>query len=310
MASGSSVLGQVTESRLEHLPPVVYRVLRPEDRQQLLAIHEECFPVKYEPSFYDRSVCGDLFSSAAFIDCSANRSSACMDSPRPPHCAQPVSIAAAPPPLQNTLPDFESRGKEREVVGVVLPHYDGAMSGMMGGRGRGGEVREGGREGGEGGEHSGVAKGATGELLETRRAAEEKGGLAPDTLVRDTRMPAGRGAPEALSRCEKAFLPEGTPGSTHSGGEPRSLERVGREEGHGGKGRGGLGRDRGQSPAPSLDREELAAVIISQISKQDELEDRVLLDTNSSHKVAYICTLGVFPQFRQHRLAVPLRVDD
>jgi hypothetical protein len=59
-----------------------------------------------------------------------------------------------------------------------------------------------------------------------------------------------------------------------------------------------------------LDREELAAVIISQISKQDELEDRVLLDTNSSHKVAYICTLGVFPQFRQHRLAVPLRVHD
>ena len=290
MVSGSSVLGQVTESRLEHLPPVVYRVLRPEDRQQLLAIHEECFPVKYEPSFYDRSVCGDLFSSAAFIDCSANRSTACMDSPRPLHCAQPVSTAAAPPPLQNTLPDFESRGKEREVVGVVLPHYDGAMSGMMGGRGRGGEVGA----GGEGGEHSGVAKGATGELLETRRAAEETGGLAPDTLVRDTRMPAGRG----------------TPHSTHSGGEPRSLERVGREEGHGGKGRGGLGRDRGQSPAPSLDREELAAVIISQISKQDELEDRVLLDTNSSHKVAYICTLGVFPQFRQHRLAVPLRVDD
>jgi len=35
---------------------------------QLLAIHDECFPVKYEPSFYDRSLNGQLFSSAAFIE--------------------------------------------------------------------------------------------------------------------------------------------------------------------------------------------------------------------------------------------------
>lgn len=46
---------------------VILRELARRDREQLVALHDECFPVSYETQFYDKAVDGKLFSTAATI---------------------------------------------------------------------------------------------------------------------------------------------------------------------------------------------------------------------------------------------------
>ncbi len=43
------------------------RPLQLQDREELLRLHEECFPIQYESQFYDKAVEGRLFSSAVII---------------------------------------------------------------------------------------------------------------------------------------------------------------------------------------------------------------------------------------------------
>uniref|UniRef100_A0A7S4K7N7 N-alpha-acetyltransferase 60 n=1 Tax=Guillardia theta TaxID=55529 RepID=A0A7S4K7N7_GUITH len=167
---GQSILGEIPLERIAELPTMLYRALRQEDREQLLAIHEECFPVRYEKHFYDKALEGEHFSVAAFI---AGEHSAHVHTPR----------------------------------GVVNS------------------------------------------LKYSKEAMEW------------STSPASRPPAECSS------------------------PPVGHERGSG---------------------EEMAAVIISQISCQQEFQDDVLRDKNKLHKVAYICTLGVWPKYRQHKLAKTL----
>jgi len=75
---GSSKLGELPRGRLEKLPNLHIRELRPTDREKLLALHLECFPVSYEPMFFDKAVQGQLFSRVAAVNTTGERA----DSPR------------------------------------------------------------------------------------------------------------------------------------------------------------------------------------------------------------------------------------
>eukprot|EP00291_Cryptomonas_curvata_P001898 CAMPEP_0172193050 /NCGR_PEP_ID=MMETSP1050-20130122/24718_1 /TAXON_ID=233186 /ORGANISM="Cryptomonas curvata, Strain CCAP979/52" /LENGTH=230 /DNA_ID=CAMNT_0012868521 /DNA_START=138 /DNA_END=827 /DNA_ORIENTATION=- len=66
--AGSSKLGEVPTERVDRLPQIRYRTLKASDRQELIDLHQQCFPVHYESQFYDKALDGRLWSCVAMIN--------------------------------------------------------------------------------------------------------------------------------------------------------------------------------------------------------------------------------------------------
>lgn len=47
------------------VPQIRFRTLEPNDREELLNLHDECFPIKYESHFFEKAMDGRLFSCCA-----------------------------------------------------------------------------------------------------------------------------------------------------------------------------------------------------------------------------------------------------
>ncbi|KAL6061860.1 N-alpha-acetyltransferase 60 [Balamuthia mandrillaris] len=56
------------ESVAASLSSICFREIEPADMEEVIALHNQCFPIKYERSFYRSLVSGDLYFALAAVD--------------------------------------------------------------------------------------------------------------------------------------------------------------------------------------------------------------------------------------------------
>ncbi|KAL6060508.1 N-alpha-acetyltransferase 60 [Balamuthia mandrillaris] len=56
------------ESAAASLSSICFREIEPADMEEVIALHNQCFPIKYERSFYRSLVSGDLYFALAAVD--------------------------------------------------------------------------------------------------------------------------------------------------------------------------------------------------------------------------------------------------